>query len=48
MFIFIKIFGLSEFLNPVLRQFRVKSALFPSRNPDFSALPLCLSALTGL
>jgi len=32
---FIRIF------NPDLRQYRVKSALFTSRNPDFSALPRC-------
>jgi len=34
---FVKIFGLSGFFNPDLRQYRIKSVLFTSRNPDFSA-----------
>ena len=34
----IKIFGLSGFFNPDLRQYRMKSALFTSRNPDFTPL----------
>jgi len=38
---FTKIFGLSGFFNPDLRQFRIKSALFISRNPDFSVLTRC-------
>jgi len=37
----IKIFGLSGFFNPDLQQYRIKSALCTSRNPDFSALPRC-------
>jgi len=32
---FIRIF------NPDLRQYRIKSALFPSPNPNFSAFPRC-------
>jgi len=41
MFFFIKIFGLSGFFDLDLRQYRIKSALFTSRNPDFPALPHC-------
>jgi len=33
-----KIFGLSGFFNPDLREYRIKSALFTSRNPDFPPL----------
>jgi len=36
-FFFIKIFNLSGFFNPDLRLYRIKFALFTSRNPDFSA-----------
>jgi len=32
---FTKIFGLPGFFNPDLRQYRMKSALFTFRNPDF-------------
>jgi len=35
MLFFIKIFGLSGFVNPDLRKYRIKSALFTFRNPDF-------------
>jgi len=34
----VQIFGLSGFFHPDLRQYRIKSALFTSHNPDFSAL----------
>jgi len=37
----IKLFGLSGFFNRDLGQFRIKSALFTFRNPDFSVLPRC-------
>jgi len=40
-FFLIKIFGLSGLFNPDLRQYRIKSALFTSHNPDFSAHPRC-------
>ena len=36
-----QILGLSGFFNPDLRQYRMKSALFTSGDPDFSALPRC-------
>jgi len=39
-------FGLSEFFNLDLRQYWIKSALFTSRNLDFSALPRCCVAKT--
>jgi len=35
MLFFIKIFGLSGFFNLDLRQYRIKSSLFTSRNLDF-------------
>jgi len=43
-----KILAYPDFFNPDLRQFRIKSALFTSRNPDFSAFPRCyvISPLT--
>ena len=34
-FFFINVFGLSGFVNPDLRQYRIKSTLLTSRNPDF-------------
>jgi len=36
MFFFIKIFSLSGFFNPDLRQYRIKFALFTARKTDFS------------
>ena len=36
-----KIFGLSGFFHPDLRQYRIKSVVFTSRNPDFSPLTHC-------
>jgi len=43
-----KILAYPDFFNPDLRQFWIKSALFTSRNPDFSVFPRCcvISPLT--
>jgi len=42
-----KMLTLSGFLNPGLHQFRIKSTLFTSRNPDFSVLSRCCVKSTG-